>query len=81
MRKLPIVILLTILMTVLTGSVFAQRRAPQKTRGAKAAYGQPVDVWQSKKKAKRKSKKSKKQKRKKDVAPLNDDRRKSPWVN
>ncbi|HTF21853.1 MAG TPA: hypothetical protein VK658_27425 [Chryseolinea sp.] len=82
MRKLPIAVLLTVLLAVLSSSSFAQRRGAQRTGGARAAYGQPVDVFQSKKKAKRKSKKQKRHAtKKKDAAPLNRNRTKSPWVN
>ena len=81
MRKLPIAVLFTIVMTALSVSAFAQR-SPQRTRGAKAAYGQPVDVWSTKKKGKKKSKKAKrKATRNKDAAPLYRSRSKSPWVN
>jgi hypothetical protein len=82
MRKLPIAVLLTVLLALLSSSSFAQRRSAQNTRGARAAYGQPVDVFQSKKKAKHKSKKQKrKASKKKDAAPINRNRTKSPWVN
>ena len=37
MKKLPIVAVLTVLLTMLGTSAFAHR-APQKTRGARAAY-------------------------------------------
>ena len=81
MRKLPIVVLLIVFMTALGTMAFGQRN-PQRTRGARAAYGEPVDVWQTKKKAKRKSKKEKrKATKKKDAAPLYRNRTKSPWVN
>lgn len=61
---------------------FAQRSA-QKTRGARAAYGQSDDVFGYKKKSKRKKNKTKKQKqpKRKAASPLNQDRTKSPWVN
>ncbi|MEJ1237179.1 hypothetical protein WBG78_03560 [Chryseolinea sp. T2] len=82
MRKLPFVVLFIVIMTAVGSNAFGQRKSPQKTRGAKAAYGEPLDVWQSKKKAKRSSKKAKrKAAKKKDAAPLNRNRNKSPWVN
>jgi hypothetical protein len=81
MRKLPIAFLLTVLMTVLCASAFGQR-SPQRTRGAKAAYGQPVDVWTTKKKAKKSAKKQKKKAaRKQQATPLYRNRSKNPWVN
>jgi|GEM_PF-4402465 hypothetical protein len=81
MRKLPIIVLFIVFLTALGVSAFGQR-APQRTRGARAAYGEPVDVFQSKKKAKKSSKKAKrKAAKKKDAAPLYRNRNKSPWVN
>lgn len=82
MRKLPIAVLLAVLLTALSSSLFAQKRSGQKTGGARAAYGEPVYSYESKKKTKRKGKKQKrKASKKKDVAPLNRNRTKSPWVN
>ena len=82
MRNLPIAVLLAVLLTALSSSLFAQNRGGQKTGGARAAYGEPVYSYESKKKAKRKGKKQKrKASKKKDAAPLNRNRTKSPWVN
>jgi len=82
MRKLPIAALLTVLLIALSSSLFAQRRGAQKTGGARAAYGEPVYSYESKKKAKRKGKKAKrKAAKKKDAAPINRNRTKNPWVN
>lgn len=81
MGKLPIVALLVFLLTVAMSSpAFAQRRG-QRTGSARAAYGEPVYGYSSKKKAKRKGKKSRRKASKKEAAPLNRNRAKSPWVN
>lgn len=82
MNKLPIVAILCVFLLAISAPVMAQRRSAQKSGGARAAYGEPVEVFQTKKKAKRKSKKKQRKKaHKKDAAPLNRNRKNDPWVN
>lgn len=82
MGKVPIVALLVFFLTLALGSpTFAQRSRGQKTGSARAAYGEPVYGYSSKKKAKRKGKKSRRKTPKKEAVPLNRNRTKSPWVN
>jgi hypothetical protein len=83
MGKLPIVVLLALFFTVaLSSSAFAQGNRSQRTGSARAAYGEPVYSYSTKKKAKHNGKKTRrKAARKKDAAPINRNRTKSPWVN
>jgi hypothetical protein len=79
MRRLPIVILLTLILALTSGSaLFAQRRQA-RTGSAKAAYGYPVENYSKKKKAKKKRKKQQPKPAKKNETPLS--RKRDPWVH
>lgn len=81
MGKVPIVSLLVILlMMAISIPASAQQGRSQRTGGARAAYGEPVYTYTTKKKAKRKAKKTRRRTKKKD-ATINENRTKSPWVN
>ena len=82
MGKLPIVALLAFIFTVaLSTSSLAQGNRSQRTGSARAAYGEPVFSYSSRKKAKRQGKKTRRKAAKKKDPAINQNRKKSPWVN
>jgi len=81
MGKLSIVALLALFLAIVTNtSVLAQNKS-QRTGSARAAYGEPVYSYTTKKKAKRQGKKKRRKSSRKQPATINQNRTKSPWVN